>query len=96
MRMQQGLSVREALVDGGAVRFRPMLLTAMAVVVGSSVMLTDPIFQGMAIALIAGEVASTLLSWGAIPILYAMFARWSAPQAVVDAHHATAEPAPAE
>ena len=54
-------------------RFRPMLLTALAVVVGSSVMLTDPIFQGMAIALMAGEVASTLLSWGAVAVLYVLF-----------------------
>jgi multidrug efflux pump subunit AcrB len=73
MRMRQGLGVREALIEGGAVRFRPMLLTALAVVVGSSVMLMDPIFQGMALALISGEVASTLLSWGAIPILYFFF-----------------------
>jgi multidrug efflux pump subunit AcrB len=81
MRMEQGVPVREALVDGGAVRFRPMLLTALAVVVGSSVMLTDPIFQGMAIALIAGEVASTLLSWGAIPVLYTFFAGNRSPTA---------------
>ncbi|MFB3851637.1 MAG: efflux RND transporter permease subunit [Acidobacteriota bacterium] len=73
MRMRQGLSVKEALIEGGAVRFRPMLLTALAVVVGSSVMLLDPIFQGMALALISGEVASTLLSWGAIPVLYYLF-----------------------
>ncbi|HQO20889.1 MAG TPA: efflux RND transporter permease subunit [Acidobacteriota bacterium] len=73
MKMRQGMGVREALIEGGAVRFRPMLLTALAVVVGSSVMLMDPIFQGMALALISGEVASTLLSWGAIPILYWFF-----------------------
>lgn len=73
MRMRQEFPVREALIEGGAVRFRPMLLTALAVVVGSSVMLLDPIFQGMALALISGEVASTLLSWGAIPVLYYLF-----------------------
>lgn len=73
MRMRQGESVRDALIDGGAVRFRPMLLTALAVVVGSSVMLLDPIFQGMALALISGEIASTLLSWGTIPVLYYLF-----------------------
>ncbi len=73
MKMRHGESVREALIDGGAVRFRPMLLTALAVVVGSSVMLLDPIFQGMALALISGEIASTLLSWGAIPVLYYLF-----------------------
>jgi multidrug efflux pump subunit AcrB len=73
MRMRQGMPLKDAVVDGGAVRFRPMLLTALAVVVGSSVMLMDPIFQGMAIALMAGTIASTLLSWGAVPILYVLF-----------------------
>jgi multidrug efflux pump subunit AcrB len=73
IKMRQGMPVKDAVVEGGAVRFRPMLLTALAVVVGSSVMLADPIFQGMAIALMAGEVASTLLSWGAIPVLYVLF-----------------------
>jgi multidrug efflux pump subunit AcrB len=48
----------QAVIDAGAVRFRPMLLTAAAVVVGAGVILFDPIFQGLAIALIAGEIAS--------------------------------------
>ena len=60
----------EAVIDAGAIRFRPMLLTAAAVVVGASVILTDPIFQGLAVSLIAGAVASTFLSWPTIPILY--------------------------
>ncbi|MEK7444860.1 MAG: efflux RND transporter permease subunit, partial [candidate division NC10 bacterium] len=63
-------SFAQAVVDAGAVRFRPMLLTASAVVVGASVMLFDPIFQGLAISLMAGEVASTLLSRMAVPVLY--------------------------
>ena len=50
----------QAVVDAGAVRFRPMLLTAAAVVVGAGVILFDPIFQGLAISLMAGEVASLL------------------------------------
>jgi len=54
------------------VRFRPMLLTAAAVVVGSAVILTDPIFNGLAISLMAGEVASLLLSRTAVPVLYHM------------------------
>jgi multidrug efflux pump subunit AcrB len=58
------------VVDAGAVRFRPMLLTALAVVVGASVILADPIFQGLAIALMAGEVASLLISRMAVPVLY--------------------------
>jgi multidrug efflux pump subunit AcrB len=52
-----------------------MLLTAAAVVVGASVILTDPIFQGLAVSLIAGAVASTFLSWPTIPILYYMVHR---------------------
>ena len=51
-------------------RFRPMLLTAAAVVVGASVILFDPIFQGLALSLMAGEVASTVLSRMAVPVLY--------------------------
>jgi len=49
-----------------------MLLTAMAVVVGSTVILFDPIFQGLAISLMAGEVASLLISRMAVPVLYFM------------------------
>ena len=63
------------VVDAGAVRFRPMLLTAAAVVVGAFVILFDPIFQGLAISLMAGEVASTFLSRLAVPVLYYLHAR---------------------
>ena len=72
LRRRQGAPLAEAVIDAGAIRFRPMLLTAAAVVVGASVILTDPIFQGLAISLIAGAVASTFLSWPTIPILYYM------------------------
>ncbi len=70
LRLKQGLPLREAVIDAGTTRFRPMLLTAAAVIVGSSVILFDPIFQGLAIALMAGEIASTLLSRFAVPVLY--------------------------
>jgi multidrug efflux pump subunit AcrB len=70
LRRRQGMPLTEAVVDAGAVRFRPMLLTAAAVVVGASVILFDPIFQGLAISLMAGEVASTVLSRMAVPVLY--------------------------
>ena len=76
VRRQQGLSLEEAVVDAGAVRFRPMLLTA-AVVVGAFVILFDPIFQGLAISLMAGEVASTFLSRMAVPVLYYLHAKAS-------------------
>ena len=72
LRRRQGMPLAEAVIDAGAMRFRPMLLTAAAVVVGASVILTDPIFQGLAVSLIAGAVASTFLSWPTIPILYYM------------------------
>ncbi len=70
LRRSHGMSLEEAVVDAGAVRFRPMLLTAAAVVVGASVILFDPIFQGLAISLMAGEVASTVLSRMTVPLLY--------------------------
>ena len=72
LRIRQGMPLSEAVIDAGATRFRPMLLTAAAVVVGASVILSDPIFQGLAISLIAGAVASTFLSWPTIPVLYYM------------------------
>jgi len=72
LRVGEGMPLDEAVIDAGAVRFRPMLLTAMAVVVGAAVILTDPIFQGLAIALMAGEIASLLLSRMAVPVLYFM------------------------
>jgi multidrug efflux pump subunit AcrB len=70
LRLKEGMPLAEAVVDAGAVRFRPMLLTAAAVVVGASVILFDPIFQGLAISLMAGELASLLLSRVTVPVLY--------------------------
>ena len=75
LRLREGMPLAEAVVDAGAVRFRPMLLTAMAVVVGAGVILVDPIFQGLAISLMAGEVASLLISRMAVPVLYYMACR---------------------
>lgn len=72
LRVREGMPLAQAVVDAGAVRFRPMLLTALAVVVGASVILHDPIFQGLAIALMAGEIASLLISRMAVPVLYYM------------------------
>jgi multidrug efflux pump subunit AcrB len=70
LRLQQGVPLDQAVIDAGAVRFRPMMLTAAAVVVGASVILFDPIFQGLAISLMAGEIASLFLSRMTVPILY--------------------------
>ena len=62
LKLREGMPLAAAVEEAGVVRFRPMLLTAAAVMVGSAVMLADPIFQGLAVALMAGEVAATLLS----------------------------------
>jgi multidrug efflux pump subunit AcrB len=70
LRRSHGLALRDAVIEAGAVRFRPMLLTALAVVVGASVILADPIFQGLAISLMFGEIASLLVSRMAVPVLY--------------------------
>ncbi|MFV0438716.1 MAG: efflux RND transporter permease subunit [Desulfopila sp.] len=71
-RLDTGQPLAQAVVDAGAIRFRPMLLTALAVVVGASVILADPIFQGLAISLMFGEIASLLISRMAVPVLYYM------------------------
>ncbi|MBI3928408.1 MAG: efflux RND transporter permease subunit [Armatimonadetes bacterium] len=70
LRLREGMPLDQAVIDAGAVRFRPMMLTALAVIVGSAVILADPIFNGLAIALMAGEVASLVLSRTAVPVLY--------------------------
>ncbi len=75
------MALDEAIIEAGAVRFRPMLLTA-AVVVGSFVIVFDPIFQGLAIAMMCGEIASTTLSRVTIPILYYLVQNWR------ERHHA--------
>jgi len=85
LRRRQGVPLADAVIDAGAIRFRPMLLTAAAVVVGASVILTDPIFQGLAVALMSGAIASTFLSWPTIPILYYLVHRDSE-------HEITCEP----
>ncbi len=90
MRLREGMPLAEAVVDAGAVRFRPMALTAAAVIVGSAVILFDPIFQGLAISLMAGEVASLLLSRVAVPVLYFMTRR-TRPSPVVVATETPAE-----
>lgn len=76
-RIREGMPLSEAVIDAGAVRFRPMMLTAMAVVAGAAVILADPIFQGLAIALMAGEIASLFISRMAVPVLYYMAHRRS-------------------
>jgi multidrug efflux pump subunit AcrB len=82
----------DILIEAGAIRFKPILLTAVAAMIGAVVILADPIFQGLAIALMCGEIASTLLSRVTIPILYFLVQGWKQrhhigqPQAVVTPH----------
>ena len=75
LKLREGMPLAAAVEEAGVVRFRPMLLTATAVLVGSAVMLADPIFQGLAVSLMAGEVAATVLSRLAVPVLYFLVAR---------------------
>lgn len=63
-------SLRDVLIEAGSVRFKPILLTALAAMIGAAVILTDPIFQGLAISLLFGLVSSTLLTVLVIPAIY--------------------------
>jgi len=72
---EAGMALKDAVIKAGAVRTRPILLTAAAVVVGSFVMLFDPIFQGLAISMMFGAVAATFLTLAAVPLLYFEFFR---------------------
>src|SRR6185295_11904615 len=76
LRLRDGLPLEQAVIDAGAVRFRPMALTAAAMVAGAGVILFDPIFQGLAIALMAGEIASLALSRMTVPIVYYIAKRY--------------------
>jgi len=72
LRLSQGRSLLDACLESGAVRFRPMMLTALAVVIGGLVILADPIFQGLAISLLFGAIASLVISPLAVPLIYYM------------------------
>jgi multidrug efflux pump subunit AcrB len=79
LRVAQGLPLEEACIDAGVIRFRPMVLTAAAVIVGGAVILFDPIFQGLAVALIGGAFAAPVLSRAAVPLLYYLLRRGDRP-----------------
>jgi multidrug efflux pump subunit AcrB len=70
LRLSHGRPLRDACIESGAVRFRPMMLTAFAVAVGGLVILPDPIFQGLAISLLFGAIASLVISPLAVPLIY--------------------------
>lgn len=72
IRLKDGVTMKEAIIDAGAVRTTPILLTTGAVVIGASIILFDPIFQGLAISLVAGAIVSTLLTLLVVPLIYYM------------------------
>lgn len=75
LELASGEGLEMAVIKAGAVRFRPIALTAAALVVGGAVILLDPIFQGLAVALISGVVVSTILTLVVIPLLYYMYVK---------------------
>ncbi|MFH1843882.1 MAG: efflux RND transporter permease subunit [bacterium] len=77
VRLAAGLSVADAVIEAGAVRFLPIALTAGTVITGSFVMVFDPIFQGLAISLMMGAFISTILTVVVIPLAYYFHAAWS-------------------
>jgi len=72
IRLNEGIPMKRAIIDAGAVRTTPILLTTGAVVIGASIILFDPIFQGLAISLVAGAIVSTLLTLIVVPLVYYM------------------------
>jgi len=67
---QPGKSLRDTLLEAGTIRFKPIALTAAAAMIGAAVILTDPIFQGLAISLLFGLASSTALTVLVIPAIY--------------------------
>ncbi len=84
LELQAGETLENAVLKAGAVRFRPIVLTAAALVVGGLVIYLDPIFQGLAVALIAGVIVSTALTLIVIPLLYYMYLKTVGPENVVE------------
>ncbi len=72
---RQGYDLEKAVIEAGAVRFRPILLTALAIILGSAIMITDPVFGGLAVSLIFGTFASTALTLVVIPLMYYLWQR---------------------
>ncbi len=69
---REGLPLEQALIEAGAIRFRPIVLTAAAAILGSAVIVTDPVWSGLALALIFGMLASTALTLVVVPLFYYM------------------------
>lgn len=85
LRVNEGIELRQAVVESVAVRTRPILLTAGTVVIGAIVILFDPIFQGLAISLMWGSVLSTVLTLGIVPMTYYFIEKRSAGKKTIKA-----------
>jgi multidrug efflux pump subunit AcrB len=72
---KRGYALEQAVIDAGAARFRPIMLTALAIILGSAIMITDPVFGGLAVSLIFGTFASTALTLLVIPLMYYLWER---------------------
>jgi multidrug efflux pump subunit AcrB len=83
LELERGVELERAVIQAAAVRFRPIALTAAALVVGGAVILLDPIFQGLAVALISGVVVATALTLIVIPLLYFLYVKTVGVAAVV-------------
>ncbi|WP_282056382.1 efflux RND transporter permease subunit [Maribacter luteus] len=75
LRLAEGIPIKQAVIEAGAVRTTPILLTAGTVVIGAFVILFDPIFQGLAISLMGGTIVSTVLTLLVVPLVYYMIER---------------------
>src|SRR5690554_4527433 len=75
LRLEEGIPLKQAIVEAGAVRTTPILLTAGTVVIGAFVILFDPIFQGLAISLMGGTIGSTFLTLLVVPLVYYLIMR---------------------
>jgi len=84
LELKAGEPLEDAVVKAGAVRLVPIFLTQLSTIVGASFMLSDPIFQGLALAMISGIIVSTALTLGVIPVMYYMYLKLVGPENVVE------------
>ena len=84
LELKAGEPLEQAVIKAGAVRLVPIFLTQLSTIVGASFMLSDPIFQGLALAMISGIIVSTALTLGVIPVMYYMYLKLVGPENVVE------------
>ncbi|KAA2219352.1 efflux RND transporter permease subunit [Maribacter flavus] len=91
LRLAEGVSLKQAAIEAGAVRTTPILLTAGTVVIGAFVILFDPIFQGLAISLMGGTIVSTVLTLLVVPLVYYMIEKKNYPESPLTPEGGTTE-----